>query len=63
VALMTLGVLALELIALILVFAADDVAQHRGPVATWTKSLQVIAATTLAVALVTWLQASRLDLL
>ena len=54
---MTLGVLALELIALILLFAADDVVHHRGPVATWSKSAQVIAATAIAVALVTWLQA------
>ena len=53
---MTLGALALELILLITLFAADDAAHGRGPVATWSKSLQVIAAAALAIALVTWLQ-------
>jgi hypothetical protein len=54
---MPLSVLALELIVLILLFAADDAVNHRGPVATWSKSIRVIAAATIAVALVTWLQA------
>ena len=50
--------LALELVALITLFAVDDVAHHRAAVSTWALSFKVIAASALAVALVTWLQAT-----
>lgn len=59
-----MALLALELIALIALFAADDVVHDRGPTATWATSIRVIAATAAAVAFVTWLQtALRGDLL
>jgi hypothetical protein len=52
-----MGLLALELVALILLFAADDAVNHRGPVATWNTSFQVITAAAIAVFLATALQA------
>jgi hypothetical protein len=42
--------LAAELIALIVLFAADDTAQGRGPAATWSKSFLVIGAAAGAIA-------------
>jgi len=51
-----MGLLALELIALILLFAADDSVNHRGPIATWNTSLQVIFAAAAAVVLATLFQ-------
>jgi hypothetical protein len=56
--------LALELVALILLFAADDVVHERGPTATWAMSARVIVAAAAAIALATWLQtALRGDIL
>jgi hypothetical protein len=50
--------LAAELVALILLLAADDVVHDRGPAATWTTSARVILAAAVAVALATWLPAA-----
>jgi hypothetical protein len=52
-----MGLLALELVALIVLFAADDAVRHRPPAATWGTSIRVIAAAAAAVAAATWLQA------
>lgn len=51
-----MALLALELIALITLFAADDFVHDRSPTATWATSSRVIAATALAVAIATWAQ-------
>jgi hypothetical protein len=50
--------LALELILLIVLFAADDVVHQRGPTATWATSMRVIVAAAAAVALATLVQAA-----
>ena len=56
--------LAVELVALVALFAADDVVHDRGVAATWNTSFRVIGAAALAVAITTWLQASAsLDIL
>ena len=51
-----MAVLALELVALITLFAVDDVVHDRAPIATWSTSLRVILAAASAVALATWIQ-------
>jgi lysylphosphatidylglycerol synthetase-like protein (DUF2156 family) len=51
------GLLALELVALIVLFAVDDGVRRRPPTATWATSIRVIAAAAVAVAAVTWVQA------
>jgi hypothetical protein len=48
--------LALELVVLIALFAADDAINHRGSIATWSTSFQVIFAAAVAVVLATLLQ-------
>ena len=59
-----MGLFVLELIALVVLFAVDDAVNHRGPVATWSTSFQVVTATAIAVTLVTALQVfARGDLL
>ena len=58
-----MGLLAVELVALVLLFAADDVVHGRAPAATWALSARVVGASVLAVALVSWLQtAARGDI-
>ena len=52
----TVVLLALELVALIVLFAVDDAVNDRGPVATWSTSLQVIFAAAVAVVLATVLR-------
>ncbi|MEA2493115.1 MAG: hypothetical protein QOJ29_1026 [Thermoleophilaceae bacterium] len=51
-----MGLLALELVALVMLFAADDAAHHRPPAVTWGTSVRVIAASAAAVAACTWLR-------
>lgn len=58
-----MALLALELVGLIVLFAADDAVHHRAPAVTWATSIRVIAATAAAVAAATWLQATRGDIL
>lgn len=41
--------LAVELVALILIVAADDATRGRPPAATWSTSLRVVGATVAAV--------------
>jgi hypothetical protein len=50
------ALLAIELVVLIVLFAADDAVNHRGSVATWSASYQVIFAAAIAVVLATLLQ-------
>lgn len=51
-----MALLGIELVVLILLFAADDAVNHRGSVATWSTSFQVIFAAAVAVVLATLLQ-------
>ena len=51
-----MALLAIELVVLIVLFAADDAVNHRGTVATWSTSFQVIFAAAVAVVLGTLLQ-------
>jgi hypothetical protein len=49
--------LALEFVALVALFTADDAVNHRGPIATWSTSIQVVYAGAIAVFLGTLLRA------
>jgi hypothetical protein len=51
-----MGLLALELVALILLFAADEAVNHRGSTGTWSASYQLLVALSIAVVLATLVQ-------